>query len=469
MIEGLNHKIFKLVEKTSTELGVKSYLVGGFVRDILLNRPSKDVDFMVIGDGINFARKLAENFNPVPEVTIFKNFGTAMVKIEDWDVEFVGARKESYSKQSRKPDVKPGTFEDDLNRRDFTINALAVSMNKENFGELSDLFSGIKDLNNGIIKTPLEPVITFSDDPLRMMRAVRFASQLGFELHDKTKMGIEKCAERINIVSIERTSDELNKILLSDKPSVGLRLMFETGLMKHVLPEVANLYGVETINGISHKDNFYHTLQVLDNISKETDDLWLRWAALLHDIAKPATKQFNQKEGWTFHGHEDKGARMVKGFFKKMRLPLNEKMKFVEKMVKMHLRPIVIAQEIVTDSAVRRLMYDAGDDIDSLLKLCKADITTKNEYKQRKFINNLKIVEEKIKDLEERDRIRNWQPPIDGNEIMKIFGINAGREIGIIKNALKDAILDGEIKNDYKEALEFIKAKGKQLGISPVK
>lgn len=465
MFGQLNEKIFKTVAQIATEKEIKTYLVGGYVRDLLLNRTSKDIDFMVIGDGILFANNVADKYKPRPEVVIFKNFGTAMLKIHEWDIEFVGARKESYSKKSRKPDVVPGTFEDDLSRRDFTINALAISMNNENYGELTDLFGGVKDLDNGIIKTPLDPIITFNDDPLRMMRAVRFASQLGFSLFPETKEGIEKCAERISIVSMERVSDEINKILLSPMPSVGFKLMFDTGLMKYVMPEVANLYGVDTINGISHKDNFYHTLQVLDNICKQTDDLWLRWSALLHDIAKPPTKKFIKGEGWTFHGHEEKGARMVKGFFKKMRLPLNEKMKFVEKMVRMHLRPIVISQENVTDSAVRRLMFDAGEDIDSLLMLCKADITTKNEFKLKQYVKNLKIVEEKVKDLEERDRIRNWQPPIDGNEIMTLFGIGAGREIGILKSSLKDAILDGIIKNDYAEALEFIKEKGKEIGL----
>lgn len=465
MFEEFNNTLFETVKKTATEQNVKTYVVGGFVRDLFLKRPSKDVDFMVLGDGIYFATQVAKKFNPQPEVVVFKNFGTAMIKIGDWDVEFVGARKESYSKNSRKPEVEPGTFEEDLRRRDFTINALAISMNNDNFGELFDIFGGISDLDNGILKTPLDAVITFNDDPLRMMRAVRFASQLGFKLHNDTLSGIKKCAERITIVSMERVSDEINKILLSNKPSIGLNLMFETGLMKYVMPEIENLYGVETINGISHKDNFYHTLQVLDNICKDTEDLWLRWSALLHDIAKPQTKKFITGEGWTFHGHEDKGARMVKGFFKKIRLPLNEKMKFVEKMVKMHLRPIVISQEIVSDSAVRRLMFDAGEDIDSLLLLCKADITTKNENKRKHYVNNLKIVEEKIKDLEERDRIRNWQPPIDGNEIMKIFNIGAGREIGILKTSLKDAILDGVIKNDYEEALNFIIKKGEEIGL----
>ncbi|NUM31180.1 MAG: HD domain-containing protein [Bacteroidetes bacterium] len=465
MFVQLHEEIFERVKQTASESNIKTYLVGGYVRDIILNRPSKDIDFMLIGDGIVFANKLAEKYNPKPEVVVFKNFGTAMVKINELDVEFVGARKESYNSNSRNPIVKPGTFKDDLSRRDFTINALAISMNAESFGEITDLFGGIKDIDKGIIKTPLDPIITFNDDPLRMMRAVRFASQLGFEIENKTFEGIVNCAERITIVSMERVSDEFNKILLSPKPSVGLKLMFDTGMLKYILPELENLKGVDTIDGISHKDNFYHTLQVIDNVCKASNDLWLRWSALLHDIAKPLTKKFVKGEGWTFHGHEDKGARMVKNIFKKMRLPLNEKMKFVEKMVKMHLRPIVIAQDNVTDSAVRRLMFDAGEDIDSLLLLCKADITTKNEYKQKQFEKNLNVVEQKVIDLEQRDRIRNWQPPIDGNEIMKIFGISAGREVGILKNSLKDAILDGLIKNDYREALDFLKTKSKEIGL----
>lgn len=467
MQDSLGHKVFGVVAQVAAQTGVKAYVVGGYVRDIFLKRPSKDVDFSVIGDGIDFAHAVAKKLGDNSDVHVFKNFGTAMIKNEDWDIEFVGARKESYQSESRKPLVSPGSFEDDLSRRDFTINTLAISMNAEDYGQLIDFYNGMQDLNDGIIKTPLAPGITFSDDPLRMMRAIRFASQLNFTLHPETLQGIKDNAHRIEIVSMERVSDEINKIILSPKPSIGFGLMFDTGLLQLVFPEMALLHGVETIDGLSHKDNFYHTIQVLDNLCRESDDIWLRWSAILHDIAKPQTKRFYKGEGWTFHGHEDKGARMVKGIFKRLRLPLNEKMKFVEKMVQLHLRPIVLSQEIVTDSAVRRLIFDAGEDIFSLLKLCRADITTKNEFKVRKFLNNLKVVEDKIRDVEERDRVRNWQPPIDGIEIMELFGIGAGREIGVLKNALREAILDGEIKNDYNEGLEFIIKKGTEIGLKP--
>lgn len=465
MLESLRHKVFGIVAAVAAQKKVKAYAVGGYVRDIFLKRPSKDVDFTVIGNGIDFAQAVAKMMDENSDVHVFKNFGTAMIKNGDWDIEFVGARKESYQSESRKPIVTTGSFEDDLSRRDFTINTLAISMNAEDYGQLVDLYNGMDDLKAGIIRTPLAPGITFSDDPLRMMRAVRFASQLNFKLHPETLQGIKENAHRIEIVSMERISDEINKIIMSPKPSIGFGLMWDTGLLPLVFPEMALLHGVETIDGLSHKDNFYHTIQVLDNLCKESDDIWLRWAAILHDIAKPQTKRFYPGEGWTFHGHEDKGARMVKGIFKRLRLPLNEKMKFVEKMVQLHLRPIVLSQEIVTDSAVRRLIFDAGEDIFSLLKLCRADITTKNEFKVKKFLNNLKVVEDKIRDVEERDRIRNWQPPIDGTEIMELFGIKAGREIGILKNALREAILDGLIKNDYDEALAFITNKGLEMGL----
>lgn len=467
MQDSLGHKVFGVVAQVAAETGVKAYVVGGYVRDIFLKRPSKDVDYTVIGDGIDFAQAVAKKLGDNSDVHVFKNFGTAMIKNEDWDIEFVGARKESYQSESRKPLVSPGSFEDDLSRRDFTINTLAISMNADDYGQLIDFYNGMQDLNDGIIKTPLAPGITFSDDPLRMMRAIRFASQLNFKLHPETLQGIKDNAHRIEIVSMERVSDEINKIILSPKPSVGFSLLFDTGLLQLVFPEMALLHGVETIDGLSHKDNFYHTIQVLDNLCRESDDIWLRWAAILHDIAKPQTKRFYKGEGWTFHGHEDKGARMVKGIFKRLRLPLNEKMKFVEKMVQLHLRPIVLSQEIVTDSAVRRLIFDAGEDIFSLLKLCRADITTKNEFKVNKFIQNLKVVEDKIRDVEERDKIRNWQPPIDGIEIMELFGIGAGREIGVLKNALREAILDGVIKNEYQEGLEFIITKGAEIGLKP--
>ena len=467
MQDSLGHKVFGVVAQVAAETGVKAYVVGGYVRDIFLKRPSKDVDYTVIGDGIDFAQAVAKKLGDNSDVHVFKNFGTAMIKNEDWDIEFVGARKESYQSESRKPLVSPGSFEDDLSRRDFTINTLAISMNADDYGQLIDFYNGMQDLNDGIIKTPLAPGITFSDDPLRMMRAIRFASQLNFTLNPETLQGIKDNAHRIEIVSMERVSDEINKIILSPKPSVGFSLLFDTGLLQLVFPEMALLHGVETIDGLSHKDNFYHTIQVLDNLCRESDDIWLRWSAILHDIAKPQTKRFYKGEGWTFHGHEDKGARMVKGIFKRLRLPLNEKMKFVEKMVQLHLRPIVLSQEIVTDSAVRRLIFDAGEDIFSLLKLCRADITTKNEFKVNKFIQNLKVVEDKIRDVEERDKIRNWQPPIDGIEIMELFGIGAGREIGVLKNALREAILDGVIKNEYQEGLEFIITKGAEIGLKP--
>ena len=433
MLDALGHKVFEAVAEVAADTGVQAYVVGGYVRDIFLKRQSKDVDFTVIGDGIAFAQAVANMLGESSNVTVFKNFGTAMIKSGDWDIEFVGARKESYQAKSRKPIVTEGSFADDLSRRDFTINTLAISLNADDHGKLIDMYNGMGDLKTGIIRTPLAPGITFNDDPLRMMRAIRFATQLNFKLHPQTLQGIKENASRIEIVSMERISDEINKIILSPKPSIGFSLMFDTGLLQLVFPEMALLQGVETIDGLSHKDNFYHTIQVLDNLCKESDDIWLRWAAILHDIAKPQTKRFFPGEGWTFHGHEDKGARMVKGIFKQLRLPLNEKMKFVEKMVQLHLRPIVLSQEVVTDSAVRRLIFDSGEDIDSLMKLCRADITTKNENKVKKFIQNLKVVEDKIRDVEERDRIRNWQPPIDGIEIMELFGIGAGREIGVFR------------------------------------
>ena len=468
MFKALEHEIFGIVSQVADETNVKVYVVGGYVRDIFLNRPSKDVDFTVVGDGIQFAQQVAAKLDTGAHVNVFKNFGTAMINSGDWDIEFVGARKESYFSESRKPLVSQGSFEDDLSRRDLTMNTLAISLNKDDRGELIDIYQGKTDLENGIIKTPLAPGITFSDDPLRMMRAIRFAAQLNFNLHAETFQGIKENAHRIRIVSMERVSDELNKIILSPKPSIGFELLWDTGILPLIFPEMALLHGVDTINGLSHKDNFYHTIQVLDNLCNESDDLWLRWSAILHDIAKPQTKRFVPGEGWTFHGHEDKGARMVKGIFKRLRLPLNEKMKFVEKMVQLHLRPIVLSQEVVTDSAVRRIIFDAGEDIDSLMKLCRADITTKNQFKVTKFLNNLKVVEEKIKDVEERDGVRNWQPPMDGIQIMELFGIKAGREIGVLKNALREAILDGVITNDYDSAYQFILEKGLDMGLKKV-
>lgn len=466
MKQHLQHPLFSVVSGIAAEQNVQAYVIGGFVRDLLLNRPSKDIDIVVLGNGIAFAESVAQKLKV--KLSVFKNFGTAMLKYKDIEVEFVGARKESYRADSRKPIVENGTLEDDQKRRDFTINALAIAVHPTQFGELLDPFDGVKDLEQKLIRTPLDPAETFSDDPLRMLRAIRFASQLNFIIDPVAVEAIKQNVERIAIISQERITEELNKIILSPKPSIGFIYLFDTGLLHKIFPLMANLYGVDYIDGKGHKDNFYHTLQVLDNISTTTDDLWLRWAAILHDIAKPATKRFEPGHGWTFHGHEDKGARMVPKIFAEMKLPLNEKMKFVQKMVQLHLRPIVLAQEVVTDSAVRRLLFEANDDIEALMLLCKADITTKNEYKVKKYRKNFELVQQKLKDVEQRDKIRNWQPPVTGLDIMRLFGIKEGREVGIIKNQIREAILEGEIPNSREAAIDFTIRKGAEIGLKVV-
>jgi poly(A) polymerase len=463
LIQHLTHPIFKIIAKIAAQQKVEAFVIGGFVRDVFLKRPSKDVDIVVLGNGPDFALAVGEFLNT--QVTVFKSFGTAMLRYQDLEIEFVGARKESYRIDSRKPIVEDGSLADDQKRRDFTINAMAICLYPEKFGELLDPFDGLKHLEEKIIITPLNPEETFSDDPLRMMRAIRFAAQLHFSISDDAINAIKKNKERINIVSKERITDELNKIILSKIPSIGFKYLFDTGLLKIIFPQMTDLYGVEIIDGKSHKDNFYHTLQVLDNVCETTDDLWLRWAAILHDIAKPATKRFEKGHGWTFHGHEDKGARMVPKIFTQLKLPLNEKMRFVQKLVQLHLRPIVLAQEIVTDSAVRRLLFEANEDIEALMKLCHADVTTKNEYKIKKYRNNFELVQQKLKDVELRDQIRNWQPPITGEDIMKAFNLQAGKEIGIIKNQIREAILEGEISNNRQEAIKLMTNLGLQLNL----
>lgn len=460
--------VFAGIARAATELGVEAYVIGGFVRDKLLNRASKDLDVVCVGDGIALAEKLCTQFEPAPKVIVFRNFGTAQVRLQDFEIEFVGARKESYRANSRKPDVLPGTLTDDLNRRDFTINALAISLNKKDFGKLIDVFNGVEDLAEQIIKTPLDPDITFIDDPLRMLRAIRFATQLSFTIHPVAFRSIIDNAERIKIISQERITDELNKIMLSPKPSVGWNLLFRSGLLALIFPEMAALQGAEYVDGKGHKDNFFHTLEVLDNVAAASENLWLRWAAVLHDIAKPPTKKFDEQLGWTFHGHEALGARMVPKIFNRFKLPMNEKMKYVQKLVALHLRPISLTKENITDSAVRRLLFDAGEDIDDLMLLCKADITSKNPQKVKRYLKNFEVVEQRLKAVEENDRIRNWQPPISGDLIMKTFGLRPESRVGTIKDAIREAILDGEIANTFEDAYAYMLKKGAALNLKPV-
>ncbi len=459
----LQQHIFTQISKCANHLNVDAYAIGGFVRDLFLNRESKDIDVVTIGKGIELAESLHKQLGDTSYLSTFKNFGTAQVKFNDLEIEFVGARKESYNRNSRKPMVEDGTLEDDQNRRDFTINALAIGLSKNNYGKLLDPFNGLQDLENKIIRTPLEPEITYSDDPLRMMRAIRFSSQLNFTIEPESLNAISKNKERIKIVSQERITDELNKIILSPTPSIGFKLLFDTGVLHLIFPEMVKLQGVDTINGLSHKDNFYHTLEVLDNTAKKTNNLWLRWAAILHDIAKPATKRFEEGHGFTFHGHEDKGARMVPKIFTNLKLPLNEKMKYVQKLVQLHLRPIVLAKTEVSDSAVRRLLFEAGDDIDDLMILCESDITTKNPNKVKRYLANFEIVRSKLIELEEKDKLRNWQPPISGEEIMQLYNLPPSREVGILKNALRDAILDGLVENNYESAKIFLDMRFKEI------
>ena len=461
--------ILKKITSAAEKLQLPCFLVGGFVRDKILNRQTKDADIMCIGDAIQLAHEVAENFNPKPPVSFFKTFGTAQIKLPDFEIEFVGARKESYVHNSRNPRVEPGTLEDDLYRRDFTINTLAIDLSVKNFDILIDRFNGANDIEEKVIRTPLEPSQTFCDDPLRMMRAIRFATQLNFAIEEKTLNSIIENAERINIISQERITDELNKIMLAAKPSVGWFLLQKTGLLKIIFPQLLALQGAEYIDGIGHKDNFTHTLQVLDNIAAHTNDLWLRWAALLHDIAKPATKRFDAEHGWTFHGHEALGAKWVIKIFAKFKLPMNEKMRLVQKLVALHLRPISLTKENITDSAIRRLLFDAGEDIDDLMMLCEADITTKNKYKANRYLKNFEFVRERMIAVEQKDKMRNWQPPITGEIIMETFGLPPGKNVGIIKEAIREAILDGEISNDYNSAYTFMLQKAMALNIPAVK
>ena len=463
----LKHPVFKVASQIVTEKNLQAFVIGGFVRDLIIGRPSKDIDIVVVGNGLDLAKECARILR-VNKVSVFENFGTAQFKYKYLDVEFVGARKESYRQDSRKPIVENGTLEDDQNRRDFTINTLALSLHADTFGDIIDPFDGLEDLEKGIIRTPLDPDITYSDDPLRMMRAIRFASQLNFKIESQSLNSILKNSERLKIISIERVMDELNKIILSETPSRGFKLLNSTKLLQQFFPEMIALQGIETIDGKSHKDNFYHTLEVLDNICENTDDLWLRWAAIMHDIAKPPTKRFDKNIGWTFHGHEEMGARLTSKIFRRLKLPLDAKMKYVEKLVRLHLRPIALVKGTVTDSAIRRLLFEAGDDIDDLMTLCNADITSKNEFKVQKFKKNFDLVTKKLKDVEEKDSIRNFQPPVSGEQIMKAFNLKPCNQIGAIKTQIKDAILEGTIENDPEKAFELMLKLGKELGLTVV-
>ena len=464
----IQSEIFQSIRKVGAEKGLSAFVIGGFVRDLILERPSKDIDIVVLGSGLKMAEYVAKDLG-VKKVAYYKNFGTAAFRFKDLEIEFVGARKESYDRNSRKPIVENGTLEDDQNRRDFTINALAISLTRSTFGEVIDPFDGLSDMKNKIIRTPLDPNTTYSDDPLRMLRAIRFSTQLGFQIEKESLEAISQNAKRLQIISQERITDELNKIILADQPSKGFKLLFDTKLLHEFFPEMIALHGVDKKDGKSHKDNFYHTLEVLDNISKNTSDLWLRWAAIMHDIGKPRTKRFHPKAGWTFHGHDEVGMRMTKGIFKKLKLPLDGKMRYVQKLVRLHLRPIALVNGNVTDTAIRRLLFEAGDDIDDLMTLCNADITSKNQMKVQKYRRNFENVRRKLKVVEEKDHVRNFQPPISGKEIMDIFGLEPCKIVGDLKNDIKESILEGTIKNDYNEAYAFMLEQAKKIGLSPRK